>query len=241
MNRQQAAEYSKEFDKKFEQEYENHWKGLLTTHGKFDEKKIKNELRDLCFIYDQVGEVYLYITGGQLSKAMYYSSDIKTHHDDTINKCVQEEIAEQVKEGRLTVVSPKDIINSKEGQRPSCETKDTITTFHATEKELDSFETWLELFLFHHTTEDKCVQPAFDKVEIVKTLKDTFMTKTDIELEDNELELKVLTSQEDNIIKAINRIYAILYGLMYPNIVSDKMTCLDDLQDILIKIDQNKT
>jgi len=230
MNRQQGEEYTKEFDKKFEQDYKDYWKNLLTTKGEFDEQKIKNELRDLCFIYDQVGEVYLYITGGQMSKAMYYASDIKTHHDDTINKCVQEEIAEQKKEGRLIEIDQKDIMS-----------KDTINTFHATEKELASFECWLELFLFHHTQEDNCIQPAFDKVEILNTLKDTFMTKTEVDLEEPELELKVLTSQEDNIIKAINKIYSILYAILNAHLDSNKHRALSDLQDILIKINQNKT
>ena len=57
-------------------EWREFWKPLLLTKGKFDEKKIKAEMHDLVFIYEQVGEVYCYITGNKLSKPMYYAKTI---------------------------------------------------------------------------------------------------------------------------------------------------------------------
>ena len=46
------------FDK-WEKEYCELWKPLLQTNGQWDEGKIKNELHDLVFIFDQISKVYL--------------------------------------------------------------------------------------------------------------------------------------------------------------------------------------
>lgn len=74
-----------EIEKEIDEELESYWLPLLKTKGMWDEQKIKNELHDLLFIYKQVAETYEYITGGQLSKAMYYADVIKTKYDDEVN------------------------------------------------------------------------------------------------------------------------------------------------------------
>jgi len=76
------AEHSKKFDKEFSKD----WKPLLMSNGKWDEEKIKNELADLVFIYEQVGEVYCTITGGVLSKPMYFSKIIIDFYEDELQK-----------------------------------------------------------------------------------------------------------------------------------------------------------
>ena len=75
---------------KWEKEFKKFWKPLLKTKGKWDEKKISNELQDLVFIFEQIGEVYCHITGGLLSKPMYYSNTIISHYDDEITKAFEE-------------------------------------------------------------------------------------------------------------------------------------------------------
>jgi hypothetical protein len=52
---------------------DNYWLPLLKTDGQWDEQKIRNEMHDLVFIYEQISEVYGCITGGRLSKPMYYA------------------------------------------------------------------------------------------------------------------------------------------------------------------------
>jgi len=66
---------------KWEKKYNEFWKPLLTTRGKFDEKKIKNELHDLDFVLEQIGEIYCSLTGGRLSKPMYEAKTILGEHD----------------------------------------------------------------------------------------------------------------------------------------------------------------
>jgi hypothetical protein len=84
------TEREKAWDREFNEEWEELWKPLILTNGKLDEHKVKNEMQDLVFIYKQVAEVYCYITGNQLSKAMYYADEVKMAFDDEITRCVNE-------------------------------------------------------------------------------------------------------------------------------------------------------
>jgi hypothetical protein len=56
--------------------FKEFWKPLLQTNGKYNEQKIKNELHDLDFIADQISKIYCELTGGALSKPMYYAKTI---------------------------------------------------------------------------------------------------------------------------------------------------------------------
>ncbi len=78
----------------WEERFKTFWKPLLKTNGKWDEKKISDELHDLVFIYEQVGEVYCHLTGNLLSKPMYYAGTIITAHDDLVTELVEDEIEE---------------------------------------------------------------------------------------------------------------------------------------------------
>lgn len=78
------------FNKEWDNDYEEFWKPLLQTDGKWDEQKIKNEMHDLCCVLDQVSEVYCHITGGLLSKPMYYADVIKAKYDDQITEAYEE-------------------------------------------------------------------------------------------------------------------------------------------------------
>lgn len=74
----------------FDKEFLEFWKPLLQTNGKWDEKKIKNELSDLVFIYEQVDEVYCALTGGKLSKPMYYANTIITEYEQQLSDSYDE-------------------------------------------------------------------------------------------------------------------------------------------------------
>ena len=50
-----------------EETYEKDWKPLLYTNGVLDEEKVKNEMIDLIYIYEQACKIYPIITGGRLS------------------------------------------------------------------------------------------------------------------------------------------------------------------------------
>lgn len=62
------------------------YRGLLMTDGKYDESKIKNELHDLVFVMTQVGKVYNGLTGGILSKPMYFADVILNLNEDQITE-----------------------------------------------------------------------------------------------------------------------------------------------------------
>ena len=72
-----------------EKDYEENWKPLLMTDGVFDSVKIKNEMTDLIFIFNQVSKVYDRITGGLLSKPNYYADTIIEQYEDQITKAYE--------------------------------------------------------------------------------------------------------------------------------------------------------
>jgi len=76
------------------------WKPLLYTKGQLDIKKISKEMRDLIFVYTQVAEVYRYITGGLLSKPMYYAGTIISEYEYQLSKSYEEGYDEGKKDGR---------------------------------------------------------------------------------------------------------------------------------------------
>lgn len=73
--------------RKFDWKY---WKPFLQTKGKWSERKIRNEMSDLVFVYEQVAKVYVAVTGGMLSKPMYYAESIITAHEDAIQAAVED-------------------------------------------------------------------------------------------------------------------------------------------------------
>jgi hypothetical protein len=83
---------------KFDWKY---WKPFLQTNGKWSERKIKNELSDLVFIYKQVGKVYMELTGGLLSKPMYYADEIIAKNEEQLDEAVnqfKEDMLEDIKD-----------------------------------------------------------------------------------------------------------------------------------------------
>lgn len=85
-------------------EVQDYWLPLLKTDGEWDETKIRAELHDLVFVLNQVSEVYLHITGGKLSKPMYYADVIKAQHDDALIRADEEGF----RRARSAVVSTDD-------------------------------------------------------------------------------------------------------------------------------------
>lgn len=67
-----------------------YWKPLLQTNGDWDEEKIKNEMHDLVFVLDQVGKIYIELTGGLLSKPMYYAETILQQNEQRIQDAYDE-------------------------------------------------------------------------------------------------------------------------------------------------------
>ena len=73
-----------EFSKNWEKRYQQHWKPLITTDGKIDEEKLKNELHDLAFVGEQVAHVYYVVTGGKLSKPFYFASSVEGVYNEQL-------------------------------------------------------------------------------------------------------------------------------------------------------------
>ncbi len=79
-----------ELEAKWERDWQEVWRPLLFTDGVLDEEKIKNEMHDLVYIYKQVGEVYEEITGGKLSKSMYYAKTVIDLYHEQLQKAQEE-------------------------------------------------------------------------------------------------------------------------------------------------------
>ena len=76
----------KDWNKKFK----DFWLPLITTEGKLDMKKIKNELHDWDFVMKQVPLVYDHVAG--LSKVMYDAQTIIDEHDSRCHEfCVDKD------------------------------------------------------------------------------------------------------------------------------------------------------
>lgn len=105
-----------EIEDKFLKEYRENWLPLLKTNGEFDAQKIENEFRDLLFVAAQVSEIYDVLSGGLVSKPMYYADTIISLHNDEVQKAydngyedaledydilVMEKALEEVKSGNM--------------------------------------------------------------------------------------------------------------------------------------------
>lgn len=82
-------------DIKTQQDLEEIWLPLLKTNGQWDEQKIRAELGDLVFCFNQIADVYDYITDGKLSRQTYYADVIKAEFDDAVNRAVEERLADE--------------------------------------------------------------------------------------------------------------------------------------------------
>ena len=78
------------FDATWDQAWTEYWRPLLVTDGVLDDVKIENEMHDLVFIYQQVSEVYEAVTGGNLSKPMYYAKTIIDLYHEQLQKARDE-------------------------------------------------------------------------------------------------------------------------------------------------------
>jgi hypothetical protein len=94
----------KETEDKWAKAWEKTWKPLIYTDGKLDEQKIKNEMHDLWFIYEQVSLIYSELTGGMLSKPMYYADQIIGFHDQKI----EDSYNEGYEDGKAEFIPPQE-------------------------------------------------------------------------------------------------------------------------------------
>ncbi len=81
---------SEKIDAEFDEDWKNWKECMKDENGSWNAEKIKAEFRDLWFIYKQVGKVYMRLTGGMLSKPMYYADTIITQHEQEVTDSYQE-------------------------------------------------------------------------------------------------------------------------------------------------------
>jgi hypothetical protein len=88
-----------DFDKNWKSRWEEFWLPLLINDlGELDKRLIKNEIHDLHFIYEQIDKVYTALTGGKLSKLMYYADTIIKLHEQEVQDAYDEGYNEAKKE-----------------------------------------------------------------------------------------------------------------------------------------------
>lgn len=72
--------------------FDDFWKDIVCDPaGFFDPDAVKKELYDYHFIMTEVGEVYSYITGGQLSKPNYYANVVKAKADEFQTQLIEDQ------------------------------------------------------------------------------------------------------------------------------------------------------
>ncbi len=107
---------SRDRDEATDKDVEDYWLPLLKTGGQWDEQKIRAELHDLVFVANQVSALYDHVSGGKLSKPMYYADVIKAEFDDAVNKAYEEGAA-RVRELEAEVQSLRTCLAWKTKQR----------------------------------------------------------------------------------------------------------------------------
>ena len=124
-----------EIEKQTQEGWEKVWKPLLYTKGKLDIKKIKNEMHDLIFIYEQVGKVYYDLTGGTLSKPMYYAGEIISLHEQEIEDSYNrgyEDAKEELPHLQPTEAVLEYLIKNKDLLYASTDIEETLNTLFKT-------------------------------------------------------------------------------------------------------------
>ena len=67
-----------------DKESDAYWDSIFDEDYPFNKENVYKELCDYYFVLNQLPEIYLYITGGRLSKTTYFASSVKEAFDDAI-------------------------------------------------------------------------------------------------------------------------------------------------------------
>ena len=67
-----------------DKESDAYWDSIFDEDYPFNKENAYKELCDYYFVLNQLPEIYLYITGGRLSKTTYFASSVKEAFDDAI-------------------------------------------------------------------------------------------------------------------------------------------------------------
>ena len=96
------------------------WSDIIYKDGKIDEEQVMKELADFSYILDQLPKVYVHITGGLLSKAMYKAEDVISCADDHSNKVMDEFIDE------AKAIQRKEFVESLKEYKAGCMPLDSL-------------------------------------------------------------------------------------------------------------------
>lgn len=66
--------------------FNDFWEGLVTANGELNVEQVKKELYDYKVMMDNVSELYMDITGGQLSKPTYVPHVLLAFHEDALTE-----------------------------------------------------------------------------------------------------------------------------------------------------------
>ena len=92
--------------------YDMFWRDLVETDGQLDRDKVARELADYHFIIQQLPLVYEHVTGGRMSKHMYFANDVIREADAQVDRVAAIDTAQAVAE-ELAVLA--DEYMAKEG------------------------------------------------------------------------------------------------------------------------------
>lgn len=67
-----------------DKESDAYWDSIFDEDYPFNKENAYKELCDYYFVLNQLPEIYLYITGGRLSKTTYFASSVKEAFDDAV-------------------------------------------------------------------------------------------------------------------------------------------------------------
>lgn len=88
-----------------EQNYKEIWEPIFTNeNGDIDKEKLKAEMIDLIFVFNQISQVYMHLTGGLLSKPMYYADTITSKHDELCQEAYEKGYDEGYQQAKDDIV-----------------------------------------------------------------------------------------------------------------------------------------
>lgn len=73
-------------DEDVQKVFEDFWKSLVVKDGELDVEQVKKELYDYKVMMANVSELYVNITGGQLSKPTYVPHVLLAFHEDALTE-----------------------------------------------------------------------------------------------------------------------------------------------------------
>lgn len=95
------GEHEDNMEKEVNRVYNEFWKDILEdSNGELDIEQLKKELHDYHSLLDEVPRVYMYVTGGRISKPNTVADEVISEYFNLVETEINEALEEQKKEFR---------------------------------------------------------------------------------------------------------------------------------------------